>query len=176
MSFVQLQCPVVTMSLVADLPGSQALQRDSVRIRQWLVLLQSTFTLDWSTLGGGSWIFFCISCNILFAQFEVSYFQPSKIKLRELFKPIFALMYCKSSRGALYRMLNMFHCCQFCFPAARKEGFNQMRVPTRRGKSCSAFQQWAMPVCLGTVDSTSKGLRRPNRHILLHQPLPTNPC
>lgn len=68
-------------------------------------------------------------------------------------------MYSKTSRPALHRILKTLLCCQFCFPAARKEGFNQTRVPGLSGKSCNTFQEWPMPAWLGTVDSTSKAFK-----------------
>lgn len=154
--------------LVADVLDLQALQRRCEWSSDSCSYLQSSFTLDWSILVGGSLNFFCISCNILFAHFQFDYLQPSKIKFRELVKPKFALVYSKSSRAALYRILKMLHHCQFCFPAVRKEEFNQMRVPGQSSKSCNTFQQWAMPVWLGTVDSTSKAFKRPNRHIFIY--------
>lgn len=68
-------------------------------------------------------------------------------------------MYSKTSRGVLHRILKMLCCCQFCFPAARKEGFNQTRVPGLSGKSCNTFEKWAMPAWLGTADSTPKAFK-----------------
>lgn len=137
MSLVQLLYPVVTMLLVADLLGSQTLQMSYECITDSCSYPQSSFTLDWSTLVGRNLNFFCISYNILFVHFQVAYLQPSKIKSRELFKPRFELLYSKSCKATLHRMLKMLHCSQFCFPAARKEGFNQMRMAGQSGKSCN---------------------------------------
>lgn len=92
MSLAQVPYLILTRLRVADLLGSLALCRQDMNASLTHALTsQSSFTLDWSILVSGSLIFFHISCNILFAHFQVADLQPSKIKFTDLFKPRFEL-------------------------------------------------------------------------------------